>query len=113
MPRLKKYKPIEKEFTQSIFTLREVDRVDGNGVAAAVYEKRITETGKVVGFEAIRIRFSDGGLVKFGNGVETVLEPKEVYPSDSKWGIDGYTLAPTRKGYKKAVTRMNQFLGDV
>lgn len=112
MPKLKKhYEPLPKEFKQSIFTLRLLERVDTENGSAAIYEKFQHNPDRtfLVCYEAIRIRKSDGGVVNFG-GAKVTLEPKEIYPSDSKWGIDAYTTYPDSKGLEKARKYVEKFL---
>jgi hypothetical protein len=53
-----------------------------------LYEKVDGESGRVY-WEVVRIRVTKGGTVMIA-GVEVEFEPKEVYPSDEKFGTDGW-----------------------
>lgn len=76
------YKPLPTEFDKFGFHFKQIWR-EGD---YAIYEQ--TKEGHAhKNWEAIRIRRHDGFQIA-GNEIE----PKEIYPSNERWGDDGFTL---------------------
>lgn len=82
-------KKIEKSFVSKGFEFKQVLR-DGD---MAIYEKHAPGS-KCSSYELIHIT-SHNGYVIAGNKIP----PSEVYPSDSQWGVHGWTY-PTLKAAK-------------
>jgi hypothetical protein len=53
----------------------------------ALYERRDDDGYRC--WEVVRVRRSEGGKKVIG-GVEVMFEPKEVYPSDEQFGVNGW-----------------------
>lgn len=82
-------KKIEKSFTSKGFEFKQILR-DGD---MAIYEK-LAPGSKCSSYELIHIT-SHNGYVIAGNKIP----PSEVYPSDSQWGVYGWTY-PTLQAAK-------------
>ena len=96
-------KKIEKTFTSKGFNFKQIVR-DGD---MAIYEK-CAEGSKCPSYELIHIT-SHNGYVIGGSKVPA----SEVYPGDSKWGVDGWTyptleLAKSKLKAKAALLKKNQ-----
>lgn len=81
------YLPLGKEFngrgSQRDWCFRLIKR---EGMLA-IYEKR--NEGSMV-YEVVRIKNDKGGMRKLGDSM-VVFEPKERYPSDEAFGVDGWS----------------------
>lgn len=83
------YKSLPLEFTKWGFTFKQIAR-EGD---IACYKQT---KGEQVSYEVIRIRRHDGYTIA-GNEIA----PSEIYPSNEKWGDDGFTLTTKESAYKK------------
>ena len=92
------HKLLDKEFTKKGFTFKEIKR-DGD---VAIYEK-ISKHG-CSHYEVISIGRHNGYTL---GGVD--IEPSETYPSDSMWGLTGFTYTTL----KEAEARMNTIKDSV
>jgi hypothetical protein len=82
-----KYKPVDEPYMKNTFR-HELIKRNGN---IALYKKTGMESNTRKyevdsGYEVVRIRTHDGYEL---GGVK--IDPAEVYPSNEKWGTDGYT----------------------
>ena len=98
------YEPLEREFmgrgSQRGWKFREVKR---EGVYA-MYEK-FSEEGDVY-WEVVRVLRKSGGNYVIG-GVEVEFKPKEYYPSDERFGVDGWCYSC----YEGAERRFRELVG--
>lgn len=85
---------IETTFIRNGFYFEQLRR-EGN---IALYQKfpvhprtLQVEEGSEPSYEVIRIRVQQATTITVGNAVFEVTE-KEIYPRDTAWGIDGFTL---------------------
>ncbi len=78
------HKPIETTFTANGFIHEQVQRVGD----IALY-RRFKQGGGQEHFEVVRIKRHDGFKIP---GTDKRAEPAETYPSNEKWGVDGFTF---------------------
>ena len=95
-------KPLETSFVSRTFRFDQVKRVGD----IAIYKKTalkgpIRSSDHAAGFEVIRIGRHNGYTI-----AGSTIEPAETYPSDSQWGIAGFTY----KELDKAEARFNDML---
>ena len=84
------YKPLKEEFTRKGFTHLLVKREGDKAIYAQKKGKRI------FAYEVVIIRRHDGYTL-----ADTYIEPAETYPSDSEWGIFGYTFSDLTRAEEK------------
>jgi hypothetical protein len=75
------HKPLKKEFYRKTFTYKLLKREENK----AIYEQ--CRDGKLMAYEVIIIRRHNGYTL-----AESYIEPAETYPSDSEWGVFGWTF---------------------
>ena len=91
------YKPLSNDFRKFGFNFKQVFR-EGD---YAIYEQTRAET-KQINWETIRIRRHNGFII---GGVS--IEPSEVYPSNEKWGDDGFTHTTLKSAQAKIEVMKN------
>ena len=85
------YKILAKEIKKWGFTFTQVSR-EGD---IACYRQTVAGSPQE-NFEVIRIRRHDGYMIA-GNEIL----PSEIYPSNEKWGDDGFTCQTKEEAFKK------------
>ena len=96
-------KPLETDFISRTFRFEQVKRIND----VAIFKKTalkgpIRAHNYPAGFEVVRISRHNGYEI---NG--TKIEPAETYPSDSQWGISGFTYRDLDKAEDRKSTRLN------
>lgn len=86
-------KTIPETFTKSGWHFRQIERRN----QWAIFE-RWKDEGCQPHYEVVRIRSHDGFKIP---GTETMAEPAEIYPSDTAWGRDGFTLTTIEAAREK------------
>ena len=87
-----KYKSLKEEISKDGFTLKQLKRKKNK----AIYEQ--WKDGRIFSYEVIVISKHDGYTIA-GN----FIEPSEMYPCSSQWGVKGFTynkLEDAEKKYK-------------
>ena len=84
------YKPLKTQFTRKGFTHSLVKR---EGDKAIFCQKK---GSKIYAYEVIVVRRHDGYTLA-GN----YIEPAETYPSDSEWGLFGFTYTKLEQAEEK------------
>ena len=88
------YKPIKTEFNYRQFKYKQIFREKD----VAIYsQQEKDENSEFLDYEVIIIKTHNG--YKIG-GIE--VEPSEIYPSDSQWGVYGWTYMTEDEARKKA-----------
>lgn len=90
------------EFSSCGFDFQQVER-DGD---LAIYQKT-RKSGKWTGFEVVRIRSHDGYTIA-GN----YCPPAEMYPSNEKWGVDGFSCSTIADARKRLANLRSEVLCD-
>jgi len=90
-------KILEKNFTRKVFNYEQLYR-KGN---LAIYAQKNKETGSAT-YEVIIIKSHNGYEI---GGIK--IEPSEVYPSDSQWGILGWTCQ-TLEAAKNKIKKLEE-----
>jgi hypothetical protein len=90
-------KILEKNFERKIFNYEQLYR-KGN---LAIYAQKNKETGSAT-YEVIIIKSHNGYEI---GGVK--IEPSEVYPGDSQWGILGWTCQ-TMEAAKNKINKLEE-----
>ena len=86
------YKLLKEEITKEGFTLKQLKRKKNK----AIYEQ--SKDGRIFSYEVIVISCHEGYTIA-GN----FIEPSEMYPCSSQWGVKGFTyknLEDAEKKYK-------------
>lgn len=95
------FKPLSKDFRKFGFNFKQIWR-EGD---YAIYEQ--TRNGSPqCNWESIRIRRHNGYTI---GGVD--IEPSEVYPSNEKWGNDGFTHTTLESAHAK-IEVMKQYADE-
>jgi len=84
------YKPLKEKFTKKGFDYKLIKR-EGD---KAIYSQ--TKGPKIKCYEVIKIRRHDGYTI-----ADVYMEPSETYPSDSEWGVFGWTFNDLELAEKK------------
>jgi hypothetical protein len=85
------WKPLDLQFSRDGFNYRRVVR-EGD---VAIYEQRWPGS-KNVCYQVVRIRRHNGK-----NIAGRWMEPSEIYPSSSEWGVHGFTLTDKGRAFAK------------
>lgn len=85
-------KIIETQFTSNGFTHKQIVR-EGD---LAIYEKNKTDGQYKGGYEVVRIKRHNGYTIA---GV--FCPPSEMYPSNSVWGVDGFTATSKQEAFSR------------
>lgn len=87
-----KYKLLKEEISKDGFTLKQLKRKKNK----AIYEQ--WKDDRIFSYEVIVISKHEGYTI-----AGTFIEPSEMYPSSSQWGVKGFTynkLEDAEKKYK-------------
>jgi hypothetical protein len=87
------YKPIKEKFTREGYTHTLLKRKGD----VAIYEQRKTKNN--VAYEVIVISRHDGYTLG-----GAYIEPAETYPSNSEWGVKGFTYRDLTKAEEKFIS---------
>lgn len=88
-----KYKLLKEEISKDGFLLKQLKRKKNK----AIYEQ--TRDGRIFSYEVIVIARHEGYSIA-GN----FIEPSEMYPSTSQWGVKGFTFSKLEDAEKKYKT---------
>jgi hypothetical protein len=87
-------KTIPETFTKSGWHFRQIERRG----EWAIFERYSARRNARTHYEVVRIRSHNGFKIP---GTETMAEAAEIYPSDSTWGRDGFTLPTVTEAREK------------
>jgi hypothetical protein len=87
------YKPLKEEISKDGFLFKQLKRKKNK----AIYEQ--SKDGKIFAYEVIVIGCHEGYSIA-GN----YIEPSEMYPSSTQWGIKGFTYTNLEDAEKKYKT---------